>query len=204
MWVSSENWGELLKNLGHRLGGSGTLQENTIQSLKDSIENSVFNHRDFRYWEFDIHESADSKIFVFHDDEIEVDGNLNILKELKLTEIKELGKSLEITIPTLAEVLEILDERTEKVMIEVKNLISEEGRKKLVESVEENKNYTLMATPVRFEKSFPKNSREMWHSRLRESNTKLVQVRRHRVNLFAASKSRLLWVLAKQKWLPFL
>lgn len=191
-----------MKNLGHRLGGSGTLQENTVQSLNYSIENSVFNHRDFRYWEFDIHESADSELFVFHDDEVEIDGNIHILKKMKLTEIQELGKSLGISIPTITEILEILNERTEKVMIEVKNLLSEEGRKKLVESVEVNQNYTLMATPVRFEKSFPKNSREMWHSRLRESNTKLVRVRRHRVDLFVASKSRLLWSLAKLKWLP--
>ncbi len=200
----SEYLGSLLKNLGHRLGGFGTPFENTIQSLRNSIENSIFNHRDFRYWEFDIHESADSELFVFHDDEIDMDGKIHILEHYTLKEIQEFGKAVEVSIPALSEVLDILNERSEKVMIEVKNLYSDEGRKKLVESVEGNQNFTLMSSPARFEKSFPTTSREYWHQRLRESNTKLVRVRRHRVDLFAASKSRLLWLLAKPKWLLFL
>ncbi|MBJ36689.1 MAG: hypothetical protein CMB68_04980 [Euryarchaeota archaeon] len=204
MSISSRYIGELLKNLGHRLGGSGTPLENTIQSLKDSIENTIFNLRNFRYWEFDIHESSDSEIFVFHDDEIHIDGKSHILNHLTLVQIQELGRTLGISIPTLSEVLEILNERPEKVMIEVKSLLTEEGREKVVENVRRNQNFTLMASPARFEKSFPKNSREYWHERLRKSNTKLVRVRRHRVDLFNASKSKLLWLLSKPKWLFFL
>ena len=204
MSISSRHIGELLKNLGHRLGGSGTPLENTTQSLRESIENTIFNLRNFRYWEFDIHESSDSEIFVFHDDEIHIDGKSHILNHLSLTQIQELGSTLGISIPTLSEVLEILNERPEKVMIEVKSLLTEEGRGKLVESVSENHNLTLMASPSRFEKSFPTESREYWHQKLRESKTKLVRVRRHRVDLFKASKSRILWFRAKPKWPRFL
>ena len=55
-----------MKNSGHRLGASGTNLENTVQGLRNSIEN--IDEKKFRYWEFDIRESIDGVVFVFHDD----------------------------------------------------------------------------------------------------------------------------------------
>jgi hypothetical protein len=55
-----------MKNSGHRLGASGTNLENTIQGLRNSIDN--LDEKKFRYWEFDIRESIDGVVFVFHDD----------------------------------------------------------------------------------------------------------------------------------------
>ena len=41
-----------MKNLGHRLGASGTKLENTLEGLLGSFE--LVSDRRFRYWEFDI------------------------------------------------------------------------------------------------------------------------------------------------------
>lgn len=57
-----------MRNLGHRLGASGTKLENTIQGLHDSLK--IVSDSKFRYWEFDVRESADGTLFVFHDDDI--------------------------------------------------------------------------------------------------------------------------------------
>ena len=51
-----------MKNSGHRLGTSGSLTENTIEGLQRSLGN--VSRSDFRYWEFDIQESSDGKVFV--------------------------------------------------------------------------------------------------------------------------------------------
>ena len=55
-----------MKNTGHRLGASGTKLENTIEGLRESIEN--LDGKKFKYWEFDIRESKDGIVFVYHDD----------------------------------------------------------------------------------------------------------------------------------------
>ena len=59
-----------MHNLGHRLGASGTKLENTIQGLKDSSK--IVSDSKFKYWEFDVRESSDGILFVFHDDDISV------------------------------------------------------------------------------------------------------------------------------------
>ena len=63
-----------MRNLGHRLGASGTKMENTIDGLMNSLEQ--VDNRKFKYWEFDIRESLDGIIFVFHDGQILADGEL--------------------------------------------------------------------------------------------------------------------------------
>ena len=60
-----------MKNSGHRLGASGTTAENTLEGYRESSEPGM---RGFRYWEFDIRESSDGIVFVFHDDTIDVGG----------------------------------------------------------------------------------------------------------------------------------
>ena len=58
-----------------------------------------------------------------------------------------------------------------------------------------------MATPKRFEMSFPTEIRNYWAERFDKSGVKLVRVGRHRIDLFKASKSKLKWNFARPSWL---
>ena len=111
-----------MKNSGHRLGASGTNLENTVQGLRNSIEN--IDEKKFRYWEFDIRESIDGVVFVFHDDLIELNGELIEISKMTFLEIKTAGEYLDILIPTFEEVVIELEERKERVMVEIKEIFS--------------------------------------------------------------------------------
>ena len=107
-----------MKNSGHRLGASGTNLENTVQGLRNSIGN--IDEKNFKYWEFDIRESIDGVVFVFHDDLIELNGELIEISKMTFLEIKTAGEYLDILIPTFEEVVIELEERKERVMVEIK------------------------------------------------------------------------------------
>ena len=188
-----------MKNSGHRLGASGTNLENTVQGLRNSIEN--IDEKKFRYWEFDIRESIDGVVFVFHDDLIELNGELIEISKMTFLEIKNAGEFLDILIPTFEEVVIELEERKERVMVEIKEIFSDQARNEIINRVSELDNWKIMATPERFEKSFPKESRGFWDEELKKAKVELVRVGRHRIELFRASKSRLRWMIAKPKWL---
>jgi len=62
------------KNIGHRLGGDyfPSLPENSLLVLETSLkghedESPIVLHRDFKYAEFDIQETYDGELVVFHD-----------------------------------------------------------------------------------------------------------------------------------------
>mgnify|MGYP001246544266 FL=1 len=188
-----------MRNTGHRLGASGTNLENTIQGLKNKINN--LDDKNFKYWEFDIRESSDGVIFVFHDDVIKLDNELVEISKMSFLEIKEAGRKLDISIPTFEEVVTELEKRKEKVMIEIKEIFSDEAKYELIKRTSGHENWKIMATPERFEKSFPKDSRDFWAEQIRNANIELVRVGRHRVDLFTASKSYVKWLIAKPKWL---
>ena len=188
-----------MRNTGHRLGASGTNLENTIQGLKNKINN--LEDKNFKYWEFDIRESSDGVIFVFHDDVIKLDNELVEISKMSFLEIKEAGRKLDISIPTFEEVVTELEKRKEKVMIEIKEIFSDEAKYELIKRTSDHENWKIMATPERFEKSFPKDSRDFWAEQIRNANIELVRVGRHRVDLFRASKSYVKWLIAKPKWL---
>ena len=188
-----------MKNSGHRLGASGTNLENTVQGLRNSMEN--IDEKKFKYWEFDIRESIDGVVFVFHDDLIELNGELIEISKMTFLEIKNAGECLDILIPTFEEVVSELEERKERVMVEIKEIFSDRARNEIINRVSELDNWKIMATPERFEKSFPKESRDFWDEELKKAKVELVRVGRHRIELFRASKSRLRWMIAKPKWL---
>ena len=188
-----------MKNSGHRLGASGTNLENTVQGLRNSMEN--IDEKKFKYWEFDIRESIDGVVFVFHDDLIELNGELIEISKMTFLEIKNAGEFLDILIPTFEEVVIELEERKERVMVEIKEIFSDRARNEIINRVSELDNWKIMATPERFEKSFPKESRDFWDEELKKAKVELVRVGRHRIELFRASKSRLRWMIAKPKWL---
>ena len=81
--------------------------------------------RGFRYWEFDIRESSDGIVFVFHDDTIDVGGNTP--RPHRYHSRRSRGRVRRgISIPLFSEVCEELDDSPEMVMVEIKHLSSEE------------------------------------------------------------------------------
>jgi len=188
-----------MKNSGHRLGASGTNLENTIQGLRNSIDN--LDEKKFRYWEFDIRESIDGVVFVFHDDLINLNGEIIEISKMTFSEIKDAGETLDILIPTFEEVVIELETRKERVMVEIKEIFSDQARNEIISRISELENWKIMATPERFEKSFPKESRAFWRKEIQELEIKFVRVGRHRVELFKAVESYWRWKMAKPKWL---
>ena len=188
-----------MNNSGHRLGASGTRLENTVEGLRNAIDNT--KDPKFKYWEFDIRESIDGIVFVFHDDTIEINGELVEIAKMTFSDILDAGESLEIKIPTFNEIVNELEGRKEKVMVEIKEVFSDGARMEIIQSLSKFENWKLMATPERFEKSFPKDSRTHWSEEISNSGIELVRVGRHRVNLFKAAESRLGWIFAGPKWL---
>jgi len=187
-----------LRNLGHRLGASGTKMENTIDGLMNSLEQ--VENRKFKYWEFDIRESLDGIIFVFHDDQILVNGELIKTAKLSFSEILKAGEDLDVKIPTFSEVVAILDSRQEDVMVEVKELRTDDARRAVITAISDKSNWKLMATPARFLQSFPAESRDYWEEYTRELGVELVRVGRHKLDLFSASRSYFSWKFAQFKW----
>ena len=130
-----------MKNTGHRLGASGTKLENTIEGLRESIEN--LDGKKFKYWEFDIRESKDGIVFVYHDDLIELNGELFQLSKMTFSEIKKLGESVDILIPTFEEVVIELEERKEKVMVEIKEIFSDSARNEIIDRISKLENHRI-------------------------------------------------------------
>lgn len=188
-----------MRNLGHRLGASGTKLENTIQGLNESLK--LVSHSNFRYWEFDVRESADGVLFVFHDDHIRLKGKYIETRLLGMNEIILAGEEIHISIPTFDQVISELEQREEPVMVEIKELISDQCRAEIIESVAGRKNWKLMATPERFERSYPADGRNRWREMANAKNVKLVRVGRHRVQLFRFSNHALGRLYLYPKWL---
>ena len=187
-----------MRNLGHRLGASGTNLENTIQGLKNSIH-LVSNPR-FKYWEFDIHESKDNILFLFHDDTININNIKTELKYMKFIDIKAAGIKNNINIPTLDEIVVELFPRSEKIIIEIKNIISDKCRSKIIETASSIPNCKIMITPNRFDVVFTSENRDYWHNEFNRNNIKLIMVGRHKVDMFRISNTFLGKYLVKPKW----
>ena len=188
-----------MKNSGHRLGTSGTPTENTIEGLNSSLGNS--SRGDFRYWEFDIRESSDGKVFVFHDDEITVDGSSLGTSEMTFPQIRDAGLQQGISIPLFSEVCEHLRDREEPVMVEIKHLGTDQARSEVLETISKMNKWKAMATPIRFSRSFPEEVRDEWRSRFESEGVELVRVGRHRLNLFRSCRTRMGWLFAQPRWL---
>ncbi len=187
-----------MKNPGHRLGASGTTLENTIEGLRDSL--GVSSESRFRYWEFDIRESSDGVLFVFHDDTIESGGTKIETSGMGFGRIVEAGLELGIRIPTFWEVVKELEGRDEPVMVEIKQISTDGGRKEVIDALSSKPRWKVMATPERFEKIFPLESRNRWKEDFGAAGVKVVRVGRHRVDLFKASESGIGWFFAQPKW----
>ncbi|RPG72429.1 MAG: hypothetical protein CBD52_002635 [Euryarchaeota archaeon TMED192] len=188
-----------MRNLGHRLGASGTKLENTVQGLHNSLK--IVSDSNFRYWEFDVRESADGTLFVFHDDDMWLKGKLIETRLLEMGEIISAGEEIGIRIPTLDEVMSELEQREEPVMVDIKEIMTDECRVEIIDLVVGKKCWKLMATPKRFENSFPVKDRDRWREMASQKGVKLVRVGRHRVQLFRFSDSALGRLFLYPKWL---
>ena len=184
-----------MANMGHRLGGDVLPhQGNTLQCLRSARGLQV--HKKFRYWEFDVHETSDGELVVYQDDFVNLlDGTPKFLNELTAKQLKKIVKeNLEFEVPTLSEVLEALGETEKPVRVEIKNLHSDEGKKKFIEMVGDAKdkhgwNCKVIAWKDRFRKIFPSEERDHWSQEFSSRNLALCRVGMHHVDLFKAHRN---------------
>ena len=194
------------KNLGHRLGGDIYKPENTLFSYKKALK-KLQDKKSFHYVEFDIRESKDGKLVVFHDSKIErivpkTKHNLlvlsSVLKKKKFNKIKIKDLPLKIIsklqlekkahIPTLKDVLEAsVKWKLKKPMkIEIKLIRSDKARYRLVETIlnyNKKLDIILIAFSKNFYKSFPLPSR--WIKVFKDNDLKCYQIDKYE---FTASK----------------
>jgi glycerophosphoryl diester phosphodiesterase len=113
--------------VGHR-GAKAYEIENTLESFKKAIAlgaNAV---------EFDVRKSKDGKLIVIHDDNLKkVFGKDIQVNEATLKELKQLTGN---KIPTLEEALQFIDEKVEKILVELKEVGYE---KKVLEGIKKKK-----------------------------------------------------------------
>jgi len=166
------------ENLGHRLGGDVYKYENTLVCYKKALK-TLQQKKKFKYVEFDIRETKDHELVVFHDSEIEriiPQNRYNIkvlarvlkkkrfqqirIKDLTLKEVRELLIAKDVHVPTLENVLEssIKWNLKKPINIEIKSLKSDEARYKLINLIKKyNKKLDigLIAFRKNFYNSFP-------------------------------------------------
>jgi len=113
--------------IGHR-GASGYEPENTLASFQKAIELHVDQI------ELDVHLSADDELMVIHDETIDrVTDESGQVKEFTVPELKRFRIDKKHDIPTLSEVLDLVDQKC-GVNIEIKSF---EATEKVVELIEE-------------------------------------------------------------------
>ncbi|KQB38142.1 Glycerophosphoryl diester phosphodiesterase [Flavobacterium daejeonense] len=112
--------------IGHR-GAKGYEPENTLRSFQKAIDLHVDRI------ELDVHLSSDKEIIVIHDETVDrVTNKTGLIKELTLPQIKRLRIEKKYQIPTLTQVLNLINQRCE-VNIEIKSF---EATKKVVALIE--------------------------------------------------------------------
>ena len=120
---------------------------------------------------------------------------------MTLLQIQDAGLKQGISIPLFSEVCQHLRDREEPVMVEIKHLETDQARSEVLETISKMRKWKAMATPIRFSRSFPEETRDEWHSRFQSEGVELVRVGRHRLNLFRSCKTRAGWFFAQPRWL---
>jgi len=121
--------------IGHR-GACGYAPENTLASFKKALELSV------DYIELDVLLSRDGFLVVIHDDKVDrtTNGTGLVIKKA-LEELKQLDAGNGEKIPTLQEVLDLIDKKA-KVNIELKGKETAEPVAQLIETYVRTKGWT--------------------------------------------------------------
>ena len=92
-----------MKTFGHR-GAAGLVAENTLPSISKALELGVDGI------EIDVHCCKSGELVVIHDNSVDRTTNgVGLVKNLTLTELKELSINGKYSIPALTEVLDLLD-----------------------------------------------------------------------------------------------
>jgi len=120
--------------IGHR-GAKGYEIENTVISFQKAVDMHVDGI------ELDVHLSSDNEVLVFHDDTLDrlTDG-IGLINAFTLPELKRLLINRKEKIPTLREVLELIDRKC-FVNIELKSYEVTETVINLIEEYVKNKNW---------------------------------------------------------------
>ncbi len=167
------------RNLGHRLGGDVYGPENTLHCYRQALEH-LQDKPEFEYVEFDVQETLDGALVVFHDTHgirrivPSSPANLTVLAEslrdrpfeeiriehLTLEQVRGLRLDQDARIPTLEEVLNASVEwRLRKPMlIEIKSLRTDACRESLLALVaryRDSLRADFLCFPDRFRDSFP-------------------------------------------------
>ena len=128
---------EKILKIGHR-GAKGYEPENTLVSFEKAVQMGADGI------ELDVHLSIDGHLIVIHDETIDRTSNgKGVVNQLTLDELKSFTINEKYTIPTLEEVLDLVDQRC-FVNIELKNQDTAEKVVQLIEhSISDKKwNYT--------------------------------------------------------------
>lgn len=121
--------------IGHR-GASGYEPENTLRSFAKAIELGV------DMIEFDVHVCASGELVVIHDDTVDATTNgTGSVAEKTLSELRALDAGSGESIPTLREVLELVNRRV-KVDIELKGLGTAVLAAQLIDEYVQHKGWT--------------------------------------------------------------
>jgi len=173
----------LSANSGHRLGKNVIKKypENTVEILREALDKDVHKKKSFRYWEFDIRETQDERMVVYHNKKIKeiyiFKTEYDILREIRLKDCCQL--------PTPEEVLEVLNGRYKgKVAAEIKHLYSHNVKRNLIQLVDHynskgNLRIVMIMTLKHFKKSFSEEDRKFYCPLYK----RIAQVRKHKVNL---------------------
>lgn len=121
-------------HIGHK-GTAGYAPENTLASFQKALNLSV------DMIELDVHKSKSGEIVVIHDNTVDKTTNgSGKVGELTLKELKKLDAGNGERIPTLTEVLDLVDNKI-KINIEIKTRDATKGVVKIIEEYVQ-KNYT--------------------------------------------------------------
>ena len=120
--------------IGHR-GAKGYEIENTVISFQKALDMHVDGI------ELDVHLSADNEIMVFHDDTLDrLTNGKGLISSFTLLELKRFLINAQETIPTLREILNLIDKKC-YVNIELKSYEVTDPAVTLIEEYVKNKNW---------------------------------------------------------------
>ena len=175
-----------MANAGHRLGEVDTShKENTIARMKANVKFQQM--KSFKYWEFDVNETADGYLVVYHDRDFKKYGNKQKLRDMGLKEIRQCYPF----VPTLVELKDAMAKQDiiKPIRIEIKRLVSDQGRERaLLHALWFKRDVfpdvDFIAFKSHFKKSFPKKTRDDWGDKFEAEKFAILNVKDHDENLF--------------------
>jgi len=198
------------ENLGHRLGGDIFKPGDTIYSYEKLINKFNKSSR-IKLIEFDIQETKDKHLVVFHDiNKIyrvvpKSEHNLRVLKkilsskkfkditihDISLSQIKNLRLEHNATIPTLSEVLQKSVDLNINYLIhiEIKRIYTDTAREELIKILKQYKKYLkmeLIAFRKNFKVSFP--FPDKWLSKFSKLEINFYQIGKHKYTFISKKK----------------